>query len=85
MSKPSECCGQIFLDAEDFRDHLPCPGSPEYQRAYEAGLAEGERRGREAERRDAVARVTLTEMWHSGPATDDIVRRVHELILKVKP
>jgi hypothetical protein len=53
--------------------------------ALDAALAEGERRGREAERREAAARVTLTELWHSGPATEDIVRRVHELILKVKP
>lgn len=24
-----ECtCGSKFLDAEDYRDHLPCPGNP---------------------------------------------------------
>jgi len=24
-------CGEHFRDAEDYRDHLPCPGSPEEQ------------------------------------------------------
>jgi hypothetical protein len=29
-SRTGECtCGKRFLDAEDYRDHLPCPGSEE--------------------------------------------------------
>jgi hypothetical protein len=31
-----ECtCGHRFLDAEDFRDHLPCPGTAQEQRIAE--------------------------------------------------
>jgi hypothetical protein len=31
MSGQTCTCGSRFMDAEDFRDHLPCPGSPEEQ------------------------------------------------------
>ena len=32
----SDCtCGQKFRDAEDFRDHLPCGGTPEQERIRE--------------------------------------------------
>lgn len=31
-------CGVTFLDAEDWRDHMPCPGSATEQ-AFEAGAA----------------------------------------------
>lgn len=37
ISEPSKAidnsctCGQTFLDAEDFRDHLPCTGNTEQQ------------------------------------------------------
>lgn len=36
-------CGEKFLDAEDWRDHLPCPGSPEEQ-AYARGFANATKR-----------------------------------------
>jgi hypothetical protein len=37
----SECtCGEKFRDAEDFRDHLPCPGSKEKQ-AFDQGFQAG--------------------------------------------
>jgi len=36
MSGEHCTCGDKFRDAEDFRDHLPCPGSPAEQ-AYERG------------------------------------------------
>ena len=35
-------CGEKFRDAEDFRDHLPCPGSPTEQ-AYAKGRREREK------------------------------------------
>ena len=39
---PDCTCGQKFMDAEDFRDHLPCPGSPAEQ-AYARGRREYEK------------------------------------------
>jgi hypothetical protein len=32
MSSAECTCGEKFLDAEDYRDHLPCPGSRDYRR-----------------------------------------------------
>lgn len=38
----SECtCGQKFLDAEDYRDHLPCCGSDEFNDGKNTGYKEG--------------------------------------------
>ena len=47
----SECtCGVSFLDAEDYRDHLPCQGTWERQeiRRLRVRVAELEREIREA-------------------------------------
>lgn len=45
MASDQCTCGEKFLDAEDFRDHLPCPGdkaarawSEGYDKGYEAGV-----------------------------------------------
>jgi hypothetical protein len=33
MDRTGECrCGGYFLDAEDYRDHLPCPGDASEER-----------------------------------------------------
>lgn len=38
----SECtCKQHFMDAEDYRDHLPCTGSDEFNDAKSIGYKEG--------------------------------------------
>jgi len=46
---PGECsCGQKFRTGEDFRDHLPCPGSAAeqaYRKGYEDGLRAAEKLG----------------------------------------
>ena len=39
MSGATCTCGNKFMDAEDFRDHLPCPGS-EAERAKNDGRRE---------------------------------------------
>jgi hypothetical protein len=36
MSAKECTCGEGFMSAEDFRDHLPCPGS-EAEQAHERG------------------------------------------------
>lgn len=38
MQTETRCtCRQQFRNGEDFRDHLPCPGSPEEREAYARG------------------------------------------------
>lgn len=39
MSGEACTCGSKFMDPEDFRDHLPCPGS-EAERVHQQGRAE---------------------------------------------
>jgi hypothetical protein len=68
MSGKACKCGWRFMDAEDYRDHLPCPGSLAEQAAVKAT-------------RDAVEHVrqwaNATEQVHTvGEAADQIIRRI---------
>jgi hypothetical protein len=63
-----ECsCGGRFIDAEDFRDHLPCPGSASEQ-AYAAGE-------RAAEARIMAWLGNLPKGDYSGPGLAWLIKR----------
>lgn len=73
-----ERCGISCLDAEDYRDHLPCPGSLKERQAARISELEAERdRLKNELKAEKVKHYTLALEWLCEPENFQLMEAVY--------